>query len=214
MRDMFDILGEQVVSEMATPPSHTVGFDWGALISSAANVTKTAVEQKQSADAANKAKTDTAAAAAKAIAADAQWQNNEANLELVATDPVASTAARIQRDSAKAAALAAGAGLTGEALTKRCKAAQDALQAAAAAAVAEPKNAAKRAKFNAWKTVADACGSPPTAEIVKKDDRTPEEVAGPWITRKSAGLPHWGWLSVGVGGLGALFLIIRAMRKK
>src|SRR5260221_1815478 len=143
-RHMMDILGEQVVQEMS------VGFDWGGAINAAAGVTKTAIEQKQTADAKDKSKRDSDTAVAKSLTADAAWANAEANLELASIDPTSSAAAKAMRDTTKSAAASAGAALQGDGVVKRCKAAQDNLRDASTASAAAPKDIAKAAKFHAW----------------------------------------------------------------
>lgn len=215
MRDYYDILGEQVVGEMAQP----IGFDWGALVNATAGVIKTGVEQKQAGDAEKKAKSDSDAAVAKAINADAQWQNAEANLELAQKDAVAKAAATIQRNRWYAEATTAGAALQGDGILKRCKAANDAMSNAMSAASAAPKDIAKQAKLHAWQKVVSACEAVPKPATDSGDKPADTalvktESSGSWITAKKAGLPVWGWGLVGVGGLGALILVIRMMRSK
>ncbi len=225
-RHYYDILGEQVLGEIAAGGARPVvgtdevGVDYGALVSAAANIAQTGIAQdkakkdeaKAKADA-EKAKSDSAVAVSKSISADAEWANAEANAELAAPDASAGAAARIMRDSAKSNALAAGAVLQGDGIAKRCKAAHDTLVKVAEAATASPKDIAKLAKFHGWQKVTEACGAPPATPT-----DTPEAVVkhagGSWITAKHAGLPVYGWGLVGVGSLTALMLIIRSMRKK
>ncbi len=211
MRDRMDILGEQVLNEMR---GTSVGFDFGALVNAAAGVTKTAIEQKQAGDAANKAKSDSDAAVAKSINADAQWANAEANLELAAKDPAEAARLRTVRDKLAAEAQAAGSALGTEAAQKRCKAANNALTVAMSAASSAPKDIAKQSKWHAWQKVVSACESKAVVDTGKPAEGALTQASSgqSWLTVKRAGLPTYGWIGVGVGGLGALWLIIRAFR--
>ncbi|MES2179844.1 MAG: hypothetical protein V4550_18430 [Gemmatimonadota bacterium] len=213
-RDYYAVLGESVIQEMSTPIG---AFDYGGLVKGLANVAATGIEQKQAADAADKSKKDSESAVQKSIGADQEWANAEANLELATIDPTATAASRVMRDSKKAVAIVAGASLQGDGIGKRCKAAQDALVAAASDASKSPKDIAKQAKFKGWKVVTDACGAPPTAEVtaaVEKAEHGGKHGSGSWITSVHGGLPVWGWGLVGVGSLTAITLIMRSMRKK
>lgn len=218
MRDKMDVLGELVLQEMAAGPA--VGFDFGALVNPAAGATKAAIDLDKANKAEKQAKSDSDAAVAKSINADAQWANAEANLELAAKDPTAAARLRVERDRLQAEAQAAGSALGAEGTQKRAKKANDALVAAMGAASSAPKDIAKQAKWHAWqkvvsaiepyaKTAADAAaGKSADAAIVPSSD------GGNWLTIKRAGMPTYAWGLVGVGSLGALFLIIHAFRKK
>lgn len=218
MRDKMDILGEQVLSEMAGRSS--VGFDFGALVNAAAGVAKTAVEQDAASKAEAKAKSDSDAAVSKAISADAEWYNAEANLFLAQKDPVAKAAAIVQRDAKKSAALAAGAALGTDGAQKRCKKANDSLASALNVSNAAPKDIAKKAKLHGWQTVASAACSQAsvldkpadTALVVTPDSATPSG-GNNWLTVKRSGLPTYAWGLIGVGGLGILAVIVKMVFK-
>lgn len=208
-RHMMDILGESVVRDMS------VGFDWGSfgtgLANAAAGTVSTAVQQKKESDAKAKDKSDQEAALLKSLTADAQWANAEANLELASIDHTSQAAAQVMRDKAKSDADAAAAALSSDGRDKRCKKAADNLQDMASAAHAAPKDVAKQAKFHAWQKVAAVCGPPSSSG----DDNVKIEKHGgeSFLTKKHAGLPTWGWGLIGVGGLIALFMILKSMRK-
>jgi len=218
MRDMFEVLGEKVVQEMAD----SVGFDWGGLVKGAAGVAQTGINQYESDDAKAKASKDQSAALNKSINADQEWANAAANLWLAQQtgDATSTSAASALHDSKKSDAQAAGALLTPDSMTKRCQTAKDALKAATTAANAAGKDIARQSKMHGWQEVVDHCGTAPDDDTdtgggkgKKKKDKG-EEGGGSWITAKHAGLPTYGWIGIGVGGVAVLALVVRLLRRK
>jgi hypothetical protein len=200
---MMDVLGEQVLGEIS-------GFDWGGAVKGVFNVAETGVQQYQSDEDKKKAAAADAAALAKAIAADAEWANAEANLELAAGDPTAQSAAKTMADKKRADAQAAGVSLSSDATQKRCQTAHDQYNQAATAVSGAPSDIAKQAKFHAWKKVSDACGTPSSGG---GSGLSPSGGGTNFLTQVKGGLPVWGWTLIGVGGVTALVLVIRAMAK-
>ncbi len=203
---------------MSDPFGHVVkelaGFDYGGLASGVLNVAQTGVEQYQKSDAEDKAKTAKTTAISKSIAADVAWANAEAQVVLAAVSPTALASAQTVLAVAKQDAQTAAAALDDDGMAKRCKAAQDALKAAANAAASAPNDLAKQVKMRAWQKVADACGSSSSSDSSSDKPKNGESGFGSFFTSMHGGLPVWGWGLVGVGGVAALVLIVKAMKKR
>lgn len=205
---------ELLADALATGDHEVLGaFDWTQLVNAGAEAVNKGIQYKQEQDTSNAAKAAATAAAAKSIAADANWAAAEQQLELAAHDPSQTVAATALQQAAMSAAMSAGAALTPDAQSKRAAAAQDASNKAAQASLAAPHDAMKAALMHGWQKVlagvaAGGGGSGGGTSLMKHDKSSG---GGSWLTAKHAGLPGWGWLIGGAVGGTALVLILKKL---
>jgi len=212
--DPMEILGDAIAKE-------ALGFDYGALISAAAEVSKEGVAAGQKKQADDKAAKDSAAAAQKSIAADANWANAEQQLDLAqqSKDAGKIAAAQTLQSNAMSAAVSAATGLSPDAAGKRVAAATAASTKAAQDSLANPKDAGKAAFMRAWQKVASAATSGAAASGVSSTDiaKIKEQNShgdGNFLTKMHAGIPTWGWMVGGAGVALGVFLLVRSLSGK
>lgn len=155
-----------------------------------------------------------------AISADAKWADTEKMVELlrVAKDQHRISAAQGVASAAQSAAMTAGNKLSDDAKVKRAQAARDSATAAAHDALVYPRDMVKQANMRAWQKVsaAVAASAGGTSAMTPSGSGAlpPLQPDGNWFTNHHAGVPTWGWILLGAGGLTALTLIIKAVVKK
>lgn len=186
----YEIVGDNVV-----------GFDWQGLVSNLATTGEGVYKSVEADKAAKKSKADEAAALKRSIEADIAWANAEANLEVLPN-----VGSQAVRDTIKRAADVAAQALSSDGVTKRCEASQKSFQEAARVANASPGDAGKQARMHGWQKVAAAC------DVSGKSGKG--DTGESWLTRRTSGLPGYGWLIVGGVGAAALAFIIRALAKR
>jgi hypothetical protein len=214
----YAVLGDLVARELELAESGIVGDDAGLSagygLSSLAELASRGLKTYEDKKAGDEKKSKSEAAAKKAIAADASWASAEATLEQAQSTkvPTAIEAAQAMQSSAMSAAMAAGIGLDEDAQAKRLAAATDASNKAAATSLANPSDKAKAAAMHGWqKVLATATsGASPTA----KEEAKKIKSSGSWWTRRSAGVPNWGWVAGGTLLAAGVGLGIRAFVKR
>lgn len=195
------------------------GFNWGTLITAAAEAANSGVTYAEQKKASEQSGRNSAAAAAKAIIADAAWASAEQQFDLATRsgDQGRIAPAQALQVHAAQAAQAAGSGLDVAGQIKRADAAQKALHDAASDALASPNDQAKAALSRAWQKV--VAGTPSVAAggggggalVHNKYGSTGGDS---WFTRRYAGVPNYAWLIGGGVALTGLILLVRALLKR
>lgn len=196
------------------------GFNWGTLITAAAEAANQGVTYAETKKASEQAGRNASAAAAKAITADAAWASAEQQFDLATRsgDQGRIAPAQALQVHAAQAAQAAGAGLDVAGQMKRADAAQKALHDAASDALASPSDQAKASLSRAWQKV--VAGTPSVAAGgsggggALVHNKYGGAGGDSWFTRKVGGVPTYAWLIGGGVALTGLILLVRALLKR
>lgn len=219
MRDPYlEILGDQILAEVSGDDGPSTGFNPDFLINAAAELTKRGVSEYQTREANEKTKKDSAAALARAIAADANWANAEALLDIATQSKDASriAPAKALQQSAQQAARNAGASLSSDGQNQRISAAQSAADKAATEALGAPSDTLKQARMRAWqKVVTAAMVSNAPASKGGDADIIPSKQhgSGNFLMKAAGPLPVWGWGVVGLTALAGVGVLVKLIRK-
>ncbi len=219
----FEVLGRQVVGEFerevlgdAASSAAGGGFNWGTLINAAAEAANQGVKYDADQKAQKKASADSAAALARAAAADAAWASAEQQLDLAqqSGDPGRIGPASALQSQAIQAAMAAGATLSADAQAVRAAAVRKAATAAAQAAVSSPKDTAKAALSRAWQKVAAGAsfgGAGSDGAISRVPSSYGDYGHESWFVKRHAGLPTYVWIGGGVTIGTGLILLLKSL---
>jgi hypothetical protein len=225
--DPFLVLGNTIVEQATRRPfvvgaggsgfGGSSGFDSSFLINAAAELAQRGVNQYESSEQDKKTQAATIVQLNKAIAADAQWAGAEAMLDLAnqSKDPSRVAPAQALQMAAMSSAMSVGAGLSGDAASKRAASAQDAANKAAQEALASPKDSLKQATMRGWqKVMASAISS---GAMVPGAHGGPGKFGGAgggnWLTAKFGPMPVWGWGLTAVGVVVVGTLVVKSLRR-
>lgn len=207
----IEVLGAQIVQELGADPGLTPQYG----INAAAELLSRGIATHQAQQEAKKTAEAQKVALARSLSADISWANSELMVSSaqIAKDPQKIAAAQALAANAEGNAATAAAALNAEGAAERLRKANEMAQQALERSLATPGNPALADAARAWSKVAAAArqsGGGGALALFKGGGGGFMEA----MRKRYLGVPLGGWL-IGVPvGVGAITLIVKALRRR